>query len=103
MAILADENRLRGAHLRDARRIRDLYSPLQDLISDILSRGQAEGTFRANVDPVHLYISITGLGYFYFSNLYTLSAIFSRHLDGEDEIALREQHVVDTVMGFLRP
>jgi AcrR family transcriptional regulator len=103
LAMLADENRQRGLHLHDSKRIRELYSPLLELMSSLLAGGQAEGVFRKNVDPVQLYISITGLGYFYFSNLYTLSAIFNRHLEIADEVDSREQHIVDMVMGYLRP
>jgi AcrR family transcriptional regulator len=103
LAMLADENRQHGLHLHASQRVQDLYSPLLETLSGLLACGQAEGVFRRNVDPVQLYISITALGYFYFSNLYTLSAIFNRHLEVADEIEKREQHAVEVVMGYLRP
>ena len=39
--------------------------------------------FRTGVDPVQLYISIAGEGYFYLSNRYTLSQIFEPRPDGK--------------------
>jgi AcrR family transcriptional regulator len=103
LAMLADENKQRGLHMHESKTIRELYSPLLEVMSELLSRGQAQGVFRANVDPVQLYISITGLGYFYFSNQYTLSAIFNRHLESARAIDVRERHVVDMIIGYLRP
>ena len=39
------------------------------------------GIFRKGINPVHLYISIAGLSYFYFSDISpTLSAIFGKDL-----------------------
>jgi AcrR family transcriptional regulator len=103
LAMLSDENRQRGLNLHDSRRVADLYSPLLVLVSELLTRGQAEGAFRRNVDPMQLYISVVGLGYFFCSNQYTLSAAFDRHLNSAEELLTREQHIVDVIMGYLRP
>ncbi|MDR3470489.1 MAG: TetR/AcrR family transcriptional regulator [Devosia sp.] len=102
MAMLNGENLLRGVNLRESKRVTELYSPLITLISDVLARGQEAGVFRHGVDPMQLYISIVGLGYFYCSNQYTLSAIFERELDQMEEILIREQHIVDVILGYLR-
>ena len=59
--------------------------------------------FRAGVDPLQLYVTIAGIGYFYFSNIHTLSAIFARDLAARDALKRREAHAVDVVLGFLRP
>ena len=40
-------------------------------------RGVARGDFRNGADPVHVYISIASLGFFYLSNRWTLSTIFA--------------------------
>jgi TetR/AcrR family transcriptional regulator len=52
---------------------------------------------------VHLYISIAGLSYFYFSNTPTLSAIFGKDLSTPGRPQARRKHVVDLVMHSLRP
>ena len=52
---------------------------------------------------MHLYISIAGLSYFFFSNTPTLSAIFGKDLSSPRGEAARRKHVVDLVMQSLRP
>ena len=66
-------------------------------------RGAAAGEFRNDVDPVQLYITIAAASYFYHSNAHTLSAIFDRDLLDEQAIKAREAHVVEVIMGYLRP
>ena len=68
----------------------------------MLAAGQRAGIFRAGVDPIHLYISIAGISYFYFSNIHTLSVIFSVPLTSEAAMADRRKHVQDVILGFLR-
>jgi AcrR family transcriptional regulator len=103
LAMLNNENLLRGQNLRESHQVTALYSPLLVQISEVLARGQSLGVFRQKVDPMQLYISVVGLGYFFCSNQYTLSAIFSRPLNSAAEALTREQHIVDVIMGFLRP
>ena len=52
---------------------------------------------------VQLYISIAGLGFFYLSNRWTLSTIFGRDLGAEGALAERGDHIVEVVLGYLRP
>ena len=73
-----------------------------ELIRQVLAAGQKRGIFRGGVDAVHLYISIAGLSYFYFSNIHTLSVIFKVPLNSKKEIAIRRQHAVDVILGYLR-
>jgi TetR/AcrR family transcriptional regulator len=51
---------------------------------------------------VHLYISIAALSYFYFSNIHTLSVIFTIPLASDNEIGIRREHVQDVILGYLR-
>ena len=57
-----------------------MHSPLVSMVSKILADGVRAGAFRKGVNAVHLYISIAGLSYFFFSNTPTLSAIFGKDL-----------------------
>ena len=56
--------------------IKALHSPIVGQIRTVLAAGQKARLFRRGVDPIHLYISIAGVSYFYFSNIHTLSVIF---------------------------
>ena len=72
---------LHGArHVRRSARIPQLYNPLVGTIRELLERGQREGRFREDVDPVDLYISITSLTAHYVSHHHTFEALFDRKL-----------------------
>ena len=73
------------------------------MIDGLLKRGEATGVFRTGVDPIQLYISMAGFGYFYFANIHTLSAIFGINFAATDARAKRRQHVVDTILNSLEP
>ena len=103
IVLLNDENRNRARHVRASLKIEDMHSPLVSMVSTILRQGVRAGTFRRGVNPIHLYISIAGLSYFFFSNTPTLSAIFGKDLSSEAARRARRKHVVDLVMQSLRP
>jgi TetR/AcrR family transcriptional regulator len=75
IALLNSENLHKGRHIRRSRLIRTLYNPLIDMIREILRDGVAQGVFKDNIDPIHLYISFSTLAYHYISNQHTLNAI----------------------------
>lgn len=100
--LLAIENRQKAKALRKSDRAAGLNSPILALIERILARGVADGTIREGLDPLQLWVSITGVSYFFFSNQATLSVIFRRPLDGPDLVSARREHVVDFVLAAVR-
>ena len=102
VSLLADENFHEGRHLREAEHLGGLHGPLIEGIAHTLDAGRVAGIFRAGIDPRQLYISIAGLGFFYFSNIHTLSAIFGETLSAPDAVAQRRAHVIEFVMNALR-
>ena len=78
-------------------------SPLLELIAETLQRGEAEGTFRAGVDPLELYVSIAGMTFFYFANGLTMSAIFGRDLTRDEAVSSYRDHIVTLTLNGLRP
>ena len=101
--MLNSENLHRARHLARSDGIRAMHSPLIRLIAGILERGARAGKMRAGIDPMQLYISIAGLGYFYLANVHTLSTIFSRDFASPAERAERRGHIVEVILGYLRP
>ena len=89
--------------MRGSSKLEAMHSPLVSMVSKILGEGVRAGTFRKGINPVHLYISIAGLSYFFFSNAPTLSAIFGKDLSSAAARGARRKHVVDLVMQSLRP
>jgi AcrR family transcriptional regulator len=102
LTFLNSENLHQGRHVRKSRRVREMHSPLIEMLRGILCRGEREGLFRRGVDPVQLYISIAGEGYFYLSNRYTLSRIFDRDLMAPKALAERARHMTDMILNALR-
>lgn len=100
--LLDNENLHKARNLKKSPGIRQRNSPLVSMIGDLLKRGEASGDFRSGIDPVQLYISIAGLGYFYFANIHTLSAIFGVNFQAREARSARREHVVDVILGFLR-
>ncbi|HYH38226.1 MAG TPA: TetR/AcrR family transcriptional regulator [Azospirillum sp.] len=103
LALLNTENIHRAEHLRRSQNVATMHSPFVRLIADVLARGEADGVFRAGVDPVQLYISIAALAYFYLSNVHTLSAIFGRDLLADSAKSERLAHMTELVLASLRP
>jgi AcrR family transcriptional regulator len=102
LTLLNSENLHQGRHVARSRRVRDMHSPLVETLRRVLARGERGGVFRKGVDPVQLYISIAGEGYFYLSNRYTLSQIFGRDLMGRRALASRARHNADMILNALR-
>lgn len=101
LTLLNSENLHRAKHLKQSKRVREMNSPLVQMLGDVLERGRREGVFRGGVDPVHLYITIAGLAYFYLSNNPTLSTIFGRDLMTPKALSERLSHITEVVMGYL--
>jgi len=95
LTLLNSENLHKGRHVARSRRVRDMHSPLVETLRRVLAR-------RKGVDPVQLYISIAGEGYFYLSNRYTLSRIFGRNLMDRRALASRARHNADMILNALR-
>jgi TetR/AcrR family transcriptional regulator len=101
IVMLNTENLHRGKHITKSPIIRALYNRLSDTLRTILDEGARHGVFRPNVDAAELYISISGLGYFYLSNRFTLSLLFERDLKAPENLARRKAHIVDMVLSYL--
>lgn len=100
--LLSTENIHHAEHIRDSERIAHFYDPLLAIIERQLARGRDQGVFRAAVDAQELFITITGLSYFYLSNRHTLSVILRNDLNARARRERRRRHIVDVVLSYLR-
>lgn len=101
--LLANENLHRARYLAKSDKVRQVNLPVIDAIGRILARGAGDGSFRPGIDPLDLYLTIAALGYFYFSNIHTLSVVFGRDLALPEATAARSALHVDLVLRYLRP
>ncbi len=102
LTLLNSENLHKGRHVRRSARVQQMHAPLVRSLALLLRRGAQAGYFRRGIDPVQLYISIAGEGYFYLSNRYTLSRIFARDLMAPRALASRARHVRQMVLNAVK-
>jgi len=100
--LLSVENLQNARFVKQIEDVDAIRSPIVAELHDIVKRGHAEGTFRTDVDPMQLYISIISLCYFYVSNMQTLSVVFGKDLSQFALIQDREAQAVQMVVDYLR-
>lgn len=101
--LLNDENIHEARHIRGSRKINAMYSGLVEMIDDVLRRGERDGSLRAGIDTVQFYITLSGMCYFYITNIHTLSVVFDRDLSSDAALERRRQHIIDTITTSVRP
>jgi len=95
------ENQARGRHLRKSATMRTLNRPIIDRLSGVIARGQAEGLFRADVDPVEIHKAVAALGMFNITNQYTFGTIFQREMGSKGDVGHRCGIVADLILSYL--
>ena len=101
--LLAAENMHSAKHLRRSRNLSGMHLSLVDSIQKVLAVGEKRGLIRTGIDPLNLYVSISALSYFYFSNSATLSTAFGRELSTLTERKLRRRHCVEVILSYVKP
>jgi Tetracyclin repressor-like, C-terminal domain len=64
---------------------------------------QADGTFRADVDPIDVHMGIAALGIFNVTNQFTFGAIFQRAMGAKGDVPGRRRRVADIILRWLKP
>jgi AcrR family transcriptional regulator len=100
--LLAGENMLDASFLKHSRQLREMHSSLGEILKAVLAAGEKQQAVKPGIDPVHLYISITALSYFYFANGATLSVAFGRDLTVASEHTERRAHAVEVMLDHVR-
>ena len=80
VALLSNENLMRGLHITKSVKVKLLSRPVLDILATILAEGERQGTFRRGLDVKKVYLTLAALGYFYLSNRFTLSSFLGTDL-----------------------
>jgi AcrR family transcriptional regulator len=99
--LVVAENQARGRHLRKSRAMRTLNRPIIERLARVIARGQAEGLFRGDADPVEIHKAIAALGMFNVTNRYTFGAIFQRDMGAKGDVDRRRAMVADMILSYL--
>jgi TetR/AcrR family transcriptional regulator len=101
IGMLVSENLALAKYLRRSRVVPKLTPPLLATIRDLLERGRHDKVFRADVDPVQLFVTIHAVCYLHVANRHTLSAMFQMDLADAQWLAARRRHVRDVILAYL--
>jgi len=100
--LVMNENILNGAYVAQSKDIRRLNSAAINAVRALLARGQREGAFRSDVDPIDLHMSISALCFFNVANRATFSTIFKRDMASRKALAVRRSQIADLILRYVR-
>jgi AcrR family transcriptional regulator len=101
LRLVNNENLHEARYLQKSARIRETVSPIVATVTNILDRGHRAGLFRAGIDPLRLYVTISGLGYYIVSNRHTLQATLDRDFTSPDERSEMIRLNTDMLLAYL--
>jgi AcrR family transcriptional regulator len=100
--LVMNENILHGAFVSRSKEIQRLNRAVISTAGELLQRGQSEGTFRRDVDPVDLHMSISALCFFNVANRATFSTIFKRDMRSSKALAKRRSQIADIILRYVK-
>ena len=101
--LVVAENQAKGRHMKRFPALRTINRPIVDMLGAVIVRGQADGTFRPDADPIDVHMAIAALGMFNVTNQYTFGALFQRAMGAKGDVPQRRRMVADMVLSWLRP
>lgn len=101
--LLSAENLMEAQFLKNSVATPAVASPVIEQIDALLRRGERDGTVRAGIDALHLYVAMVGFAYFHKSNAYTLSVIWDTSLLAKDWQAEHYRLAREMLEAYLRP
>jgi len=100
--LVVAENQAKGRHLKKSKAMRSLNRPIIDTLARVIARGQGDGSFRSDIDPIEVHMAIAALGMFNVTNQHTFSAIFQRDMGAKGDVRRRREMVTEVILGYLR-
>ena len=101
--LVVAENQAKGRHMKRFPALRTINRPIVDMLGAVIARGQADGTFRPDVDPIDAHMAIAALGMFNVTNQYTFGALFQRAMGAKGDVPSRRRMVADMILSWLAP
>jgi AcrR family transcriptional regulator len=99
--LVVAENQARGSLMKKSAAMRKLNRPIIETLSQVIAKGQEDGTFRRDVDAIDVHMAIAALGMFNVTNQFTFGAIFQRAMGAQGDVPRRRRMVVDIISGWL--
>ena len=100
--LLRTENMMRGRFIRQSKQVPEAASRLKETLGRIIAEGERQQLFRAGVDPVDLYVTVTALSRFHLANSYSLSFLLDTDLCSPAWRAARLERSVGLMRAYLK-
>jgi AcrR family transcriptional regulator len=100
--LVVAENQSKGRQFKKSKAMRSLNRPIIDTLARVIARGQSDGVFRSDIEPVDVHMSIAALGMFNVTNQYTFGAIFQHDMGARGDVRRRCTMVTEMILGYLR-
>jgi AcrR family transcriptional regulator len=101
--LVVAENQAKGRHMKRFPSLRTVNRPIVDMLGAVIARGQTEGTFRPDLDPIDVHMAIAALGMFNVTNQYTFGTLFQRAMGAKGDVPSRRRMVADMILSWLAP
>ncbi|MFC5430412.1 TetR family transcriptional regulator [Paraburkholderia denitrificans] len=101
LRLINNENLHEARYIQTSTRIREMISPIVATLGAILARGESAGLFRSNLDPLRVYVTLSGMGYYIVSNRFTLAATLGRDFSTPTERAEMVRLNTEMLLAFL--
>ena len=93
--LVMNENIHHGDHIGQLAIIKARKGTVLTMLRKLIDRGVAARTFRKDLDPIELHMSISALCFYNVSNRYTFSQIFERDMSSPKALKRRRETVID--------
>jgi len=99
--LLRAENMMQGKFVSRSTLVPEGATGLKQTIRALIASGQAKGLFRGDLDPVHIYVTMTALSRFHLANSFTMSALLGVDMRDKGWRAERLEHCRQLLKGHL--
>lgn len=101
--LVMSENIHRAEHLKQIEGLPTGNRRVIDMLAAIVARGQQEGLFRADIDPIDLHMNMTALAFYNVSNQFTFAHNFGVDMSSPAAIDRRAGQVADIILSWVGP
>ncbi len=99
--LVMNENIHRAEHLKQIESIPVGNRKVIEILSRIVDRGEAEGSFRSGIDPVKLHMNMTALSFYNVSNQFTFAHNFGVDMTSPEAVEQRARDVADIIIAWV--
>lgn len=100
--LVMSENINRAQFLSQSKSIQGMNVPALQAIKNLYERGVSQGIFRTGLKPIDIHATISALSFFNVSNRFTFGTIFKIDMASKAVSAQRREHVIETVVRFVK-